>query len=379
MELKNRIVYISVLIFAIVFLFVGNRMVSETVMEHDNVIPPHYYSGVVVEVVGRTIRDFGWDVGSVDIEFEARITTRGDKQGQVIVARQQITDFTLVNEREVTVGDRVILFYSAWSGNYYFDHYMRINYVAILGAIFVLLMLLFGRKKGFNALVSLGLTCLAIFLVFIPAILSGRNIYITTFIICIYAIVTTLLIVIGSNKKAFSAMMGCFGGVLMAGGIMLIMDHILRLTGALDRETESLLLLPTETPISLRAIIFAGVILGAVGAIMDVAMSISSSLWEIKEAGGKSDFKSIVKSGINIGQDILGTMLNTLILAYIGSSLSLILLINVDIYSMLSLFNWEMIIVEFLRALVGSIGMLLTIPLTATICAWVYTRDTPNV
>ena len=374
MKLHKGIIYILVLLASVAFLFVGNRMVSVTVMEHDNIHIPRYYSGVVVEVVERSIRDFGWDTGTLDIDFNVRITTRGAKQGDTVTARQQISDFFLVNEREVSPGDRVVLFYSQWSGNYYFAHYMRINYVAILGAVFVVLVLLFGRKKGFNALVALGFTCMAVFWVFIPAILSGRNIYITTFVVCIYAIVTTLLIVIGPNKKALSAMFGCLGGVITAGVLMLAMDAVLRLTGALDRDTESLLLLPTETPINLRAIIFAGVILGAVGAIMDVAMSISSSLWELKEAGGVSDFKSIVKSGINIGKDILGTMLNTLILAYIGSSLSLILLINVNTQSLLALFNWEMIIVEFLRALVGSFGMLLTIPLTAGICGWVYTK-----
>jgi uncharacterized membrane protein len=105
---------------------------------------------------------------------------------------------------------------------------------------------------------------------------------------------------------------------------------------------------------------------------MDVAMSISSSLWEVREAGGEYDFRSIFKSGVNIGKDILGTMLNTLILAYIGSSLSFILLITVHTHSLTALFNLEMIIVEFLRALVGSFGMLLTIPLTAAICGWLY-------
>ena len=291
-----------------------------------------------------------------------------------MAAEQHISDMFTVNEREVEVGDRVIVIYDSFGGRFFFVNFVRINHVAILGAVFLALVLLFGRKKGFGAIVSLGLICMAIFLVFIPAILSGRDIYVATIIICVFAIVSTLLIVIGPNKKALSAMLGCLGGVLLAGLLMFIMDIILGLTGALDHETMALLNISTGEPIDLRAIIFAGVIIGAVGAIMDVAMSIASSLWEIREAGSITDFASIVKSGVNIGKDILGTMLNTLILAYIGSSLSLILLIVSHTTSYTELLNMEMVIVEFLRALVGSFGMLLTIPLTAVICGWLYSN-----
>jgi uncharacterized membrane protein len=189
----------------------------------------------------------------------------------------------------------------------------------------------------------------------------------------VFTIVSTLLIVIGANKKALSAMLGCLGGVLLASVLMYVMDIALRLTGMLDRDMQALLLL--DHPLDLRAVIFAGVILGAVGAIMDVAMSIASSLWEVKEAGGVSDFPGIFSSGINIGRDIFGSMLNTLILAYIGSSLSFLLLVIAHNPVSMVLFNSELIIVEFLRALVGSFGMLLAIPLTAVICAWQYTSE----
>ena len=107
-------------------------------------------------------------------------------------------------------------------------------------------------------------------------------------------------------------------------------------------------------------------------------MSISSSLWEVQLAGGTSNFQGLFFAGINVGKDILGTMLNTLILAYIGSSLSAILLIVAHTTSYMVLLNSEMIIVEFLRALTGSFGMFLTIPLTAAICGWMYPKDCHN-
>jgi len=373
--MKKAAIYIMVIIFSALFLFLGNMIASGDAMDTDEEFyDVAFYTGVVTRIIDR-VEEYQFGFINITVYFEARITDR-PRQGEIVEGEQHQSNFFLVSPRDVMVGDRVMLAFDSFGQRYFFADFVRINTVAILGIVFLVLVILFGHMKGFNAIVALGLTCLAVFLVFIPAILAGRNIYITTMIVCLFAIVSTLLIVIGPNKKALSAMFGCLGGVVIAGALMFFMGGALELTGLVDQETQVLLMLPTQNPIDLRAIIFAGVILGAVGAIMDVAMSIASSLWEVREAGGITDFGSFVKSGINIGKDILGTMLNTLVLAYIGSSLSLLLLINVHTTSYVELFNMEFVIVEFLRALVGSFGMFLTIPLTALICGWFYsTKD----
>lgn len=369
-KLNNKIVYAAVVIFSILFLFMGNRIAGGGVYAYEEWDDMSYYTGRVTRILDRVEEDqFG--IINITIYFEARITW-GSRRGEVVQGEQHQSDFFVVSLDDVQVGDRVLLAFDTFGNRYFFADFARINAIAILGVAFLVLVIVFGRMKGLNAIVALGFTCMAVFLVFIPAILAGHNIHITTLIICLFAIVSTLLLVVGPNKKALAAMLGCLGGVFLAALLMFIMDRVLALTGMVDQETQVLLFL--ENPVDLRALIFAGVILGAVGAIMDVAMSIASSLWEVREAGGVSDFKAIMASGINIGKDILGTMLNTLILAYIGSSLSLILLINVYTTSYLELLNMELIIVEFIRALVGSFGMFLTIPLTAGICGWLYTR-----
>ena len=365
------IFYLTTLTLSLLFLVAGNRIASRNIYQPHQAYAPTYYQGIVTAITDR-IQDTSdqWFSGH-EIIFEARIT-RGPRRGEVVTARQHISEMFSVNERDIEAGDRIVLIHDSFGDRFFFVNYVRINHIIILAAVFLVLVVIFGRRKGINGIVSLGLSCAAVFFIFIPAILSGRNIYITAVIVCVYAIVSTLLLVIGPNKKALSAMLGCLGGVLLAGLLMYVMDIILGLTGAVSHEATALLHIPTENPINLRAIIFAGVIFGAVGAIMDVAMSIASALWEVREAGGVSDFKTLVKSGITIGQDTLGTMLNTLILAYIGSSLSLILLIVAHTTSYVELFNMEMIIVELLRALIGSFGMLLTIPLTAGICGWFF-------
>jgi len=375
---SHAIFYAIVLLASILFLLIGNAVSGQAGIGALAQEQAHkVVQARVTHIISRTEDTFEFSIydiaTAVDIIFLAEIT-HGDLRGQIVTAEQSLGSLTMFEDKEVEVGDRILLGYGGdWTENYFFMNYVRFNTLVALAIIFFLLVVLFGGIKGFNALVSLGFIGAAIFVVLVPAILSGRNIYATTIIVSIFAILSTLCIVVGPNKKTLTAVLGCLGGVFLAGGLMAVMDIILGLTGMFDSETVALLMLPTQVPINLNAIIFASVIIGAVGAIMDVALSMSTSLWEIKLASDKPNFKTLFKSGVNIGRDILGTMLNTLVLAYLGSSLVLVLLLVANSNSFAELINWEMIIVEILRALVGSFGMLLTIPLTAGICAWAYT------
>jgi len=153
------------------------------------------------------------------------------------------------------------------------------------------------------------------------------------------------------------------------------MDKLLYLTGVVDEHSRYLVNLPGEVQLNLHAVVFAGIIIGAMGAVMDVAISLSSSLWEIKEKAPLIKFKEMFSSGLTIGRDILGTMADTLILAYIGSSLTVVILLSVFSGSLLGLFNSEMIAVEILQALAGSFGILFAMPLTALFCSIIYLKE----
>jgi len=365
--LKKIIPYIIVVIFAILFLYFGNIYASQSGIE-DQFQDPYFQSA------RATVTDI-WDVHYDDesewwhgtiILFDAEIIS-GTNSGDIVRVRQYLDVQFSLDVHGVNVGDRVLI--QDFGNGWHFIELVRINMVVILGAIFILLLLVFGRMKGLSAILSLGFTCTAIFAVFIPSIISGMNIYLSAIIVCVFSIVVTLFILNGVNKKSLSAVLGCMGGVIAAGVITLIMNNFLRLTGILDSDYMHLLRIPTEHTIDLQALIFAGIIIGASGAIMDVAVSISSSLWELKEQAPKLRFGKLYQSGVNIGRDIMGSMANTLVLAYIGSSLSVILLLIVYSHDLTDLLNREMVIVELLQAIVGSLGILLAIPLTALTCA----------
>ncbi len=255
-----------------------------------------------------------------------------------------------------------------------FAEYIRTDNIILLGIVFLILLILFGGIKGVNTIVSLLFTCLAVFFVFIPSVLSGHNIYVWSIITCLFTIVMTLLIVNGANKKSIAAMSGCFIGVLIAGVLTIFMSRVLMLTGMVNEEAVYITMIDSSKPIDLKAIIFAAIIIGAMGAVMDVAMSVSSSLYELYRKANVKSVKSLIGSGFSIGRDIMGTMANTLVLAYIGSSLSTVLLLVTYNTSYTELFNREMVIVEILQSLVGSMGILAAIPLTSVICGVFYVK-----
>ena len=381
MIIRIKITYLLTVVFSILVLFIGHKIaVTGLVVFQNNT--QEIVQAKVQKIIERVepVNDFFDDEYSdpflamqgEKLIFEAKITS-GNRKGSIVRAAQTFGSFSWVPHKEVAKGDPILMINinNEWN----FNGYLRMNKLIGLGIIFMLALIFFGGKKGFNTILSLVLTCAAIFSVFLPSILSGKNIYIMSVLVCIYTIVVTLLLVIGFNKKSLCSALGCLGGLALSGIILVIMDRLLVLTGFVDESSRFLVGLPLDNPISLRAIVFAGIIIGAMGAVEDVSTSIASSLWEIKEKAKTISLNALFRSGLTIGRDIMGSMANTLILAYIGSSLSVVLILSVYSGSLLTLFNMEMIVVEILQALIGSLGILFTMPLTALACSIIYFKD----
>lgn len=371
---KNKIFsyvsYAAVVVFAILFLYFGNMVASQNMVMG---FGDAEHSPVRARVI-RVVDVLEYDVefwGQTTVLFDAELLS-GDERGSVVRAWQEILEHFRDIEKIVEEGDRILLL-QMWD-DWFFADYIRANYIIFLGVAFLALLLIFGRVKGLNTILSLGFTCVAIFAVFIPSILSGMNIYLSAAIVCAFTVVITLFLLNGINRKSISAVIGCLGGVLAAGLLTLLMNSVLNLTGITEGDTMQLLFLPTENPIDLNALIFAGILIGAVGAIMDVAVSISSALQELKSNAADMSFFDLYKSGVTIGKDIIGSMTNTLVLAYIGSSLTVILLLVVYASSLTELFNREYVIVELLQSIIGSMGVILAMPLTALVSAALFTR-----
>ncbi len=327
------------------------------------------------------VRDDSYDLGDgieyVDrtVTFEALLTNEY-REGTTVTTSQMIDRLVSDSMKEVEVGDRVLLYeyHSAEGYSYSFVDYWRSDTLLWLVGLFCVAVLIFGRMKGFNTLLGLASTCMFIFLVFVPSILAGQNIYLWSILTCLYSIVFTLLIVDGYSRMTYVAVTGCFAGVLVTGLLTLALNNIMHISGLVDSESMFLNDLSTGLVIDLRGIIFAAIIIGATGAVMDTAVSIASSLQELNDQLEQPTFRQLLTSGLTIGRDMMSTMANTLILAYIGSSLATVLLIVAYNSSLTNIFNRELIVVEVMQALVGSLGILSAIPLTSLLAAWVYPR-----
>ncbi|MBD3360260.1 YibE/F family protein, partial [Candidatus Peregrinibacteria bacterium] len=229
--------------------------------------------------------------------------------------------------------------------------------------IFLFLILIVGKKAGIKAILSLGGSVALIFFVLLPMIKNGWSPVPITVLGTAVIILFTHLLITGVGKKSWAAMGGTLGGVISAVLLIYLIGYFSNLTGL---GTEDSRILAINYPdFNFRGLLFSGIILGALGAVMDTAISISSGLSEIKEHKTNISRKRLFKSGMNIGRDIMGSMLNTLIFAYIGASLVSIILYYLLKTSVIELLNYGFIAEEIARSLVGSMGLLLTIPLTA--------------
>ena len=247
----------------------------------------------------------------------------------------------------------------------------RQGYLIGLIIFFFASIILVGRKKGVKAIIGLIITILAVFFVLLAVIFKGYNAVLVSIGTCFLITVLTFAVIGGWNKKTVSAALGTIGGVVLAGILATVIGYLAQLSGAGKEEAVMLSIASKDVVFNFRELLFAEIIVSALGACMDVGMSIASSLSELKEKKPTMTAKELFKSGMNIGGDMIGTMTNTLILSFIGSSLILILLYMSSSVTVFDVINIEAIATEAVCAISGSIGIVYTVPITAAIYAFV--------
>lgn len=254
--------------------------------------------------------------------------------------------------------------------NVYIADHIRDTYVYLLVGLFAVLVLAIGGKSGFRSLFSLIVTVVLVAQVFLPLLLRGYSPLPLAVLLSILAIVFTMIVVAGWNRKTLAAILGTASGVLTAGFLAYVLGNLSKLSGLSHEETQMLLYIPQGIEFNFKGLLFAGIVIGALGAVMDVGMSVASSMFEIKKVSPQISRGELFRSGMNVGRDIMGTMTNTLILAYLGSSTPLLLLFYAYEISLERIVNLDTIVTELVRAFSGSIGLIAAIPLTALIATW---------
>ena len=246
----------------------------------------------------------------------------------------------------------------------------RIPILAIFVLLFFAVIIIIGGRTGLKSLVGLVFTVICLFAILIPLLLKGAPTIITTFIICCYIALVCFTILGGVHRKSMSAFLGTVSGAFLAMIFGLAAQFFAKIDGLRLEDVEPLLELKyAGLTIDLKGLLVAGIIISALGAVMDIAMSISSALEEVYAANPSLSRKDLFKSGMNIGRDMAGTMTNTLILAFLGSEFTLIIFLYAQGLTFYHLYSTAFVALETISGISASIGMVLAIPLTAMICA----------
>lgn len=295
------------------------------------------------------------------------LVVSGSHKGQKIYADNMLMG-NPAYDIALKVGDKVILHVEPADGGVDFfiaDKY-RADTLYFLTGLFCVLLLIMGKKKGVFSLISILLTLGLIFWGLTPMILAGVNPVLATVLICIVSSISAIYLVGGLNFKSSAAILGTVISLISAGVLSILTIKLAGLTGFSSEE--SLFLFSAHPELNFKGVLASAMIIGALGAVMDIGMSISSTVNELFQGNPELGVRELFDSGMNVGRDIIGTMANTLILAYLGGAISLVLLSdNIDLQKF---FNLNQVATEISAALIGSVAIVACVPISAIIAAY---------
>lgn len=255
------------------------------------------------------------------------------------------------------------------------DHY-RLDVEVVLFGIFVLLLLWYARWTGAKAILSFVFTILILWKVLWPLFLKGWDPVIVSLLVICAIVGCVTFLVVGVSRKAVVAFLGTMSGAVAACILALLFGKLFKVHGAVIPFAETLLHTGFAN-LDLTKIFLAGISLASSGAMMDVAVDISVSVAELVEKKPDISRKEAIASGMNVGRAVVGTMTNTLLLAYSGSFTALMMVFMAQGTPVANIFNLTYIAAEVLHTLIGSLGVVLVAPFTALLAGWFLSDPMP--
>jgi len=247
----------------------------------------------------------------------------------------------------------------------------RDTHVFVLAALFFAALVMLGRGQGLKSALGLVFTCVLIVTVLIPALFAGFPPVPVSIVLVSLMTVVSFILISGFTRKTFAAIAGTVSGITIAGIISAIVSYFAQLSGVNMEGGEQLLNLAPDYNLQLDGLLFTSILIASLGAVMDVSMSIASSMQEILTANPRLTKRELFKSGLTVGKDITGTMSNTLILAFAGSSLPLVMMIWGYGMSFKQFINIPRIVIEIMHGISGSIGIIAAVPCTALVALFI--------
>ena len=333
----------------------------------DNISSLHYVRGRVVEVLRDDTKPDQLDPARSMGTQELRILLlEGANKGTEVTIANYLTRTQNVRLRQ---GETAIIcedLPDSADAYYTVYNYDRAPVLVLILAVFAAAVVAIGGWKGVRTLLGLGFTGAMIAWLILPGIYHGLPSLPLTVAVCT---LVSLLLLNPPSPKTWAAMLSTLAGVALAGGVFYLFSTLLHLSGMNDTNGEGLVLVAGQTGLELHWLLLVAVLISSLGAVMDVAMSISSACHELRTVNPDMTAGQLFRSGMNIGRDAMGTMANTLILAFAGASFNMLLLFQVYNYPMIQIINSDTMAIELIQSVAGSVGIILTVPLVSLFAA----------
>ncbi len=356
-----RALFFSITLFVALFPGVGTaQTVHQDVQER--------VRGEVLEIVSESERAIMGTGASTTVQEVRVLLEEGERAGEVVRMEVEIA--------ELKKGDNIYVFRMVTiDGSEYitFADFERRPVLALVAALFIVVLLVLARWQGVRALLSLALSGAAIIFLLVPALLAGYNPALVTIGISAIILAVVLFGTHGFTARATIAFLGTVTAVAFTSALAAVSVSAMRLSG-FGADASVYLNFATNGNLDLAGLLLGGIIIGILGVLDDVSITQASVVQELKAANHELGFRALYERAINVGRDHVGSLVNTLALAYTAVSLPLILLYAKTGSPLMVTLNQEVVAGELLRIMIGSIGLILAVPLTTVIAAW-YFKD----
>lgn len=364
----QRILAIFVCLVTAVLAFMPSVSVSFQSLVSDTV---SYIPGTVLEVVEEDLSPSdlkgGPQLGEQTLTIEL-------KDGSQITLTNYLTNTHNILARE---GMRVVVCVDAPENvepYYTLYQYDRSVGLGVAVAIFLLLMLLVGGEKGFYATLALAFSLVFLLKITVPVIYSGGSPILAGLAMVLVSTAVTVFLIYGLSPRGVLGIGVVLAGEFVACGLFLLFSLLLHLSGFKSSDAENLLVAAQNTGLNISTVLFAATMIASLGAVMDVAVSLLSALWEVRLADPDITGRGLWRAGLRMGRDMIGTMSNTLIFAFAGGSLTTLLVLMTYGTDPVQLLHSDYIALEMAHGLCGTCAVILTVPLASLVSAAVYPK-----
>ena len=361
----------SIILFSLIAFFAFNTSVLAQTEMVDEPLKEETLEAVVEKILEeKQIKPMGSEELQLYQKLELLVTKGSLKDKKITVENG---DVAVANNLKYKVNDKVIVIFSKnFEGDDYFyiTDYIRRDSLVWLFIIFVVSAVVIAKWRGILSLVGMGISFLVIFSFILPKILAGSNPVEIAILGSLIIIPVSFFLSHGLNKKTIVAIMGTLIALIITGVLANIFVEASKLTGFASEEA-GFLQVAKQGAMNMKGLLLAGIIIGVLGVLDDITISQSAIVFQLKKANEKLKFNELYKRAMNIGRDHISSMINTLVLVYTGAALPLLLLFIDNPHPFSEIANYEIIADEIVRTLVGSIGLILAVPITTVIASLV--------